>query len=291
MRKNLTAFIHRSISADSINPERTAMQFSEVPANPDYESVRGSRPINLALSALFSIPVAWALLYTPRSSGAVDPPAGYAIQLRDDPAMLKEPLFEVIPGAPGEAGGSNRRGNGAIDRILLETPNPPIPPGPPLPTVDLQTQSQTTPYITLKAVEKIQVDSRPLPPLEKALPIYPGGNGAFQGDGEGLGRGHGDGFGDGQGGGGLTVLKAPTLTYYSKRGDPPLTGNSVRVRLLVGADGIPTDARVIFGPAHIHEAARKVTLEWRFQVPKALKPKAPIPVFIEIRFKTTHQSI
>lgn len=260
------------------------MQFSELPANPDYESVRGSRLINLALSALLSVPLAWAFLHTPqgRRSG---PPASFPIQLRDDQAMLIEPLPEVISGAPGEAGGSNRKGNGSIDRSLLNTAKPSGPPRQPLPMADLQLQSQPTPVGALTAAEPIRVDSR-LPPLDKALPIHPGGNGVSQGDGEGFGGGTGDGIGNGHGGGGLTLLKASTVTYYSRRGEPPLTGQVVRIRLLVGAEGIPTDAQVMLGPTQVRELARMAALEWRFQVPKALKPRAPIPVFIEIRFKT-----
>jgi len=260
------------------------MQFSELPANPDYDALRGSRLINLSLSGLVSLPLALAFLHTPqgRPSG---PPASFPIQLRDDQAILNEPLPEVMTGKPGEVGGSNRKGNGSIDRSLLKAANPPEPPVPPLPTADLQSQSQPTPNATSTAIEQIRVDSR-LPPLDKALPIRPGGNGVSQGDGEGFGRGSGDGFGDGQGGGGLTLLRASTVTYRSNPGEPPLTGKVVRVRLLVGADGIPMEAHVIFGPAHTHEAARKAALEWRFQVPEALKSRAPIPAFIEIRFKT-----
>lgn len=261
------------------------MQVSEFPANPDYESVRGSRPINLALSALLSIPLAWAFLHTSQGRRQ-SPPVSFPIQLREDQGILNEPLPEVMPGAPGEAGGSNRKGNGSIDLSLLTTPNTPGTPQPPLPTTDLQAQSQPSPNPVPTATEQIRTDFR-LPPLDKALPIQPGGNGVSQGDGEGFGGGSGDGFGNGQGGGGLTLLKASTVTYRSNPGDPPLTGKVVRVRLLVGADGIPTEARVLFGPAHTHEAARKASLEWRFQVPEALKSKAPIPVFIEIRFKTT----
>lgn len=208
---------------------------------------------------------------------------GVSIRLREGQA----PEYAPSPDPrPGPAGGSSRLGTGNIDPGLMKLPclrvvrtPPPVLPDPL--AVDLpeakQAQAQDLPALPRELA------------LDKSLPLRLGGNGAFQGDGEGFGRGHGNGLGDGSGGGaqgGLRLLKSVGIVHQGQRGDSPLQGRTVKVRLWIGPDGVPIQAELLSGPPRVYEEVRQAALDWRFEVPAHLKARAPIPVLIDFRFKT-----
>lgn len=207
--------------------------------------------------------------------------------------LLREgraPRYEPAPEArPGPAGGSNRLGTGSIDPGLLKLPSPELirtpPPALPDPLA-----------VGLPETKRPLDFDRPALPsplvVDRSLPVRMGGNGAFAGDGEGFGRGHGNGVGDGSGGGaqgGIRLLKSVSIVHHGQRGDPPLQGQTVKVRLWIGADGIPLDAEVLSGPARVQGEVRQAALDWRFQVPAHLKAQAPLQVIIDFRFKTVRE--
>ncbi|WLT32103.1 hypothetical protein [Geothrix sp. PMB-07] len=192
-------------------------------------------------------------------------------------ASFEPPEFRPLPGpAPGPPGGSNRKGNDAIDARLLTLPALDVIEAPPtrvLPVVEPEFQPSAPPLI-----------------VDKSLPVVPGGNGVPRGDGLGFGRGHGDGVGNGTGQGGRGILKLVKSVAPDYSHDPalsPIDGQRVKVCLQVGKDGVPFDARVVSAAGYepSFPATLKVALAWRFQVPKGFASRAPFEVFVDFTYR------
>ncbi|MBI1754400.1 MAG: hypothetical protein HY014_18175 [Acidobacteria bacterium] len=187
------------------------------------------------------------------------------------------PEYRPAPGrAPGPAGGSNRKGNDAIDARLLT-----------LPALDVV---EVPPARVLEALEpEFQPLASPLT-IDKSLPVMAGGNGVPRGDGIGFGRGHGDGVGNGAGERGLGILKlitSVTPDYSSDSTLSPMNGQHVKVRLQVGKDGVPFAAMVVSAAGHepSYPAVLKAALAWRFLVPKGFAGRAPFEVFVNFTYR------
>ncbi|MCE1204661.1 MAG: energy transducer TonB [Holophagaceae bacterium] len=176
---------------------------------------------------------------------------------------------------PGPPGGSHRQGNVMIDVRLLSVPALEVVTAPPqrvLPVVDTE----------LRALEPPMV-------LDRSLPVGAHGNGVPRGDGHGFGRGHGDGVGNGTGMGGQGLLKLvkSVMPDYDRAAElAPIDGQSVKVRLRVGADGVPQEATLVSGHGRRESfpAILKAALRWRFMVPAGFADQAPFEVVVDFTY-------
>ncbi len=193
--------------------------------------------------------------------------------------MLKAfdpPRYAPDPGRlPGPAGGSHRKGDGAIDVRLLALPA-------------LEEIHQPPARILPILEPELRPLDAPLT-IDKSLPVRAGGNGVPRGDGAGFGRGHGDGVGDGSGQGDTALLKLirSVLPDYSQsKEEAPLDGQLVKVRVRVGADGVPIEAMPVSGNGRKGSlrAILRAAMQWRFEVPKGFASQAPFEVFVDFSY-------
>jgi len=68
------------------------------------------------------------------------------------------------------------------------------------------------------------------------------------------------------------------------------TGEAVRVRILIGEDGVPTQALFLSGPAYLRDKALKTAYEWRFEPlgPHGLKAPLPLTLTFQPRQSAAH---
>jgi hypothetical protein len=57
--------------------------------------------------------------------------------------------------------------------------------------------------------------------------------------------------------------------------------DTVRVQVLVGADGVPVSAHGVRGDRRNFGICEKAALQWRFLVPESLKARAPLAYYID----------
>lgn len=102
--------------------------------------------------------------------------------------------------------------------------------------------------------------------LNPALPLQEGGNGLARGTGRDSALGPG----------GLTrppqaadfkliPLRQVTVQHQLTPGEESAAKETLRVRILIGEDGVPTKATLVSGPEFLREKALKAALEWRFE--------------------------
>lgn len=113
--------------------------------------------------------------------------------------------------------------------------------------------------------------------LNPALPLQAGGNGLSAGTGREAYRGRGSRD---------SAVAAPDLRvvpihqvplfHQLRPGERPDLVQPTRVRILIGADGVPTQAQVLSGPAYLHDQAREAALGWRFEPLEPHGLKAPL---------------
>jgi len=101
--------------------------------------------------------------------------------------------------------------------------------------------------------------------LNPALPLQEGGNGLARGTGRD----------SAQGPGGLTrpakvldfkliPLRQVTVQHQLAPGEESAAKETLRVRILIGEDGVPTKATLVTSPEFLREKALKAALDWRF---------------------------
>lgn len=228
---------------------------------------RPARALPLALSSLLSGLVLTGLFYLQLGrAGQAFAGAGGAPVLRTASVLLSEllplppaPVEELSPGpkdppGPGQELGApglghlkdltgpgtglgipgvgNIHGNDAIDPDLLALPQSTDPNG---------------------------------IPADRSLPVRRGGNGLAKGTVRDVGAG------GGWGGGGRPIPDFKLVPIHREPAwsrlpatDPDLT-LPVRVRILVGADGIPFQAVAIAGPQRLYQECVDAALRWRFE--------------------------
>lgn len=175
-----------------------------------------------------------------------------------DPPGVKPPARNPVgPAGPGGAG--HRGGTGTLDPRLAAY------------TSILSQPSDAIDPETLGPSPKAErVDLS----LNPALPLQAGGNGLARGTGRDSALGSGG------------LIRPPkvldfkliptrqvTVQHQLAPGEESATRQPLRVRILIGEDGVPTQATVVSGPDFLHEKALKAALEWRFEplVPHGLR--------------------
>lgn len=163
---------------------------------------------------------------------------------------LRAPVRTPI-GPEGPGGKGHREGTGTLDprlaahTTILSKPSEAVDPG----------ELSASP-----TAERVSLSLNP------ALPLQEGGNG--------LARGTGRDSALGQGGLArppkaldfkLVPLRQVTVQHQLTHGEASVAKEPLRVRILIGEDGIPIQATVISGPDFLHEKALKAALEWRFE--------------------------
>lgn len=270
-------------SEDQLNNPADFLLWNEgPPSEPDYEhEIKAVHPkLSFVLTLVFCLSIAWVLKQWRIFNQIETVNTNHVLAMRIDLNLYSPPTFDPeVRSSPGPAGGSNKKGTGSIDPSLLSQNAVKVIFRPPefLPEVPLVD----------KANSIRDLDSTLLPasyPLDKSLPVQPGGNGAYKGDGKGFGRGHGDGVGGGLGGGGsnaLTLLKSvqPDFKHIGKAG--PREGELVKVELMINALGVPERAVPLSGRPILYPVVLQAALGWRFRVPPEYGHLAPFHVVIE----------
>jgi hypothetical protein len=188
--------------------------------------------------------------------------------LEPAPANVQAPARNLL-GPEGPVGEGHREGTKTLDPRLaahatvLSRPSDAVDPD------DLASAS---------TAERVNLSLNP------ALPSQAGGNGLAKGTGRDSALGSG---------GLLQPPKAmdfkliPTrqvpVSHQLARGEEAASGEMLRVRILIGEDGVPLQATLVSGPEFLREKAIKAALEWRFE---ALEPhglKAPLALVLIFR--------
>jgi hypothetical protein len=126
--------------------------------------------------------------------------------------------------------------------------------------------------------------------LNPALPLQAGGNGLARGTGRDAARGSGGllrppaavAMPDQR----LVPTRQVTIQHRLAPGESALV-TAVRVRILIGEDGVPLRATIVSGPAYLHAQALKAAYEWRFEPLGAHGLKAPLS--LTLTFHPTFQ--
>ena len=182
------------------------------------------------------------------------------------PAHLKEPVRNLA-GPEGPGGAGHREGTSTLDPRLA----------------GIQTSARSMP------TDAVDPDELSLSPraeriglsLNPALPLQAGGNGLARGTGRDAARGPG----------GLIrppvpvpvpdqklvpLRQVPIYHRLAPGEEGAATRQPVRVRILIGDDGVPFQATVVSGPALLHEEALRAAREWRFEPLGGHGLKAPV---------------
>jgi len=84
----------------------------------------------------------------------------------------------------------------------------------------------------------------------------------------------------------LKLVKSVSPDYGNASDLAPIDGQSVKVRLWVGADGVPSEATLVSGngrPETIH-VILQAALRWRFKVPDGFIDQAPFEVLVDFTY-------
>jgi hypothetical protein len=257
-------------------------------------SVHDLHPIQQAASARsHGIPILLSLGLTPLliyglSMSLISPSSLQAMQRAVDQAgrsvslLLHEPAAAAaiqppvrkLVGPQGPGGEGHREGTSTLDPRLAG-----------LPTSALS-----------KPTEAVDPDQLSLAPraepvdfsINPALPVQAGGNGLSRGTGRDAGLGKG----------GLMRPPVPVpvaspdfrlvathqvvVNHRMAQGEPT-NPQPVRVRILIGEDGIPFQATVVSGPEYLHAESLRAARAWRFEPPGAHGLKAPVDLVLTFR--------
>lgn len=223
--------------------------------------------LSLGLTALLAYGLTAGLFDAPTVLGPLGafPPVARTVAI-----LLTEPAPpRVGPDAPGGAG--HREGSGTLDpRLAAFTTATAMPSD----AIDPATLG------TLPTADRV------LLALNPALPLQASGNGLAPGTGRDPALGPGGRLRPGaavpapdfQ----LVPIRQVTLYHRLGPGEAAAARTPVRVRLAIGADGVPTRATVVSGPEFLRAAALKAALDWRFEplVPHGLE----VPTHLTLTF-------
>lgn len=266
-------------------------------------SVHDLHPIQRAASARsHGIPILLSLGLTPLliyglSISLISPASLRAMQRAVDQAgrsvslLLHEPVAAApavppsvrnLVGPQGPGGEGHREGTSTLDPRLA---------GLPAPALSKPTEAVDPDLLSLSPrAEPVDFSINP------ALPIQAGGNG--------LSRGTGRDAGLGKGGLIRPPARVPAPVSARAPGSSPdfrlvpmrqvvvnhrmSAGESsvpmpVRVRILIGEDGIPFQATVVSGPEYMHAESLQAALGWRFEPLRAHGLKAPVELVLIFR--------
>ena len=143
--------------------------------------------------------------------------------------------------------------------------------------------STRTPSMPVEAIDPDELSQDPkadraLLSLNPTLPLQAGGDGLSYGTGGDPARGPGGRSRppDHR----LVPIHQVKLFHRLTPREEAAVAEPVRIRLLIGEDGVPYQASVVSGPAFLRKEALKVALAWRFEPlrPHGLKPPVPVVV-------------
>lgn len=188
--------------------------------------------------------------------------------LEPAPADVKAPARSLL-GPEGPGGMGHREGTNTLDPRLAAY------------TSALSRPSDTVDPDELAAAPTAERMDLSLNP---ALPSQAGGNGLARGTGRDSALGSGGLLRPPQA---MDFKLVPTrqvpVSHQLVRGEEAAAREIVRVRILIGEDGVPIQAALVSGPEFLREKAIKAALEWRFE---ALGPhglKAPLALVLIFR--------
>ncbi len=191
---------------------------------------------------------------------------------------LPVPARNLI-GPEGPGGAGHRGGTSTLDpRLAVAT------------TTTLATPSDAIDPEELSQSPRADLVSLSLNP---ALPVQAGGNGLARGTGRDSARGPGG------------LLRPPAtvpvpdfrlvptrqpILIHTLPASVYATGEAVRVRILIGEDGVPTQVLFLSGPAYLRDKALKTASEWRFEPlgPHGLKAPLPLTLTFQPRQSAAH---
>lgn len=94
------------------------------------------------------------------------------------------------------------------------------------------------------------------------LPVEAGGNGVARGTGHDVARGQGSGPSFDHK---MVLVHEVRISHRLQRGESADPAIPVRVRVEIGADGVPLEARFVSGPLFLKTLAIDAALQWRFE--------------------------
>lgn len=235
--------------------------------------------LSLGLTGLLLYALSLSLFNGPRSldSRAMAWTATHTVAiLLAPPAELDRPAPAPLrkgPEAPGGAG--HRQGSDTQDPRLAAL---------------VATSSATPEAVDPASLTTLSTADKALLALNPTLPVQAGGNGLSRGTGRDAALGPGGRPGstapasaaappDHQ----LVPLRQATLRFRLSTGQNAAAKEAVRVRILIGNDGVPTSATAISGPAFLRAAAEKVAMEWRFEPLQPHGLRAPLALTLIFR--------
>lgn len=240
--------------------------------------LRAAPPRAHALPVLLSL-VLTPLMVLALSLGLIPPPealarAGSAALPRSVTLLLAEilppsgakPPVRKLVGPEGPGGAGHREGTSTIDPRLL--------------AIKANTLAQPSDAIDPEALSDSPRADPVFLSLNPALPIQAGGNGLARGTGRDAALGDGglmrpQAIPDFK----LVPIRQVPLHHRLTSGESARVGPT-RVRILIGEDGVPTQAVVLTGPPFLQEKARKAALEWRFEPLGPHGLRAPLPLIL-----------
>lgn len=228
---------------------------------------RPARALSLAISTLLSGLLLTGLFYLHlgRPGQSFAGPSGATV-FRTASVLLSEflplpppPIAELSPVPKGPQGPGQELGAPGLGHLKDQTG---LGTGIGLPGVgDLQGNDAIDPDLLALPVT---ADPNGIP-ANRSLPVRPGGNGLAKGTGRDMGAG------GGLGGGGRPIPDFKLVPIHREPAwsrlpatDPDLT-LPVRVRILIGADGVPFQAVAIAGPERLYQECVAAALRWRFE--------------------------
>lgn len=78
----------------------------------------------------------------------------------------------------------------------------------------------------------------------------------------------------------LVATRQVTAHHRLAAGQAAASREPVKVRILIGEDGVPIQATVVSGPAYLHAEALEAAREWRFEPLGPHGLKAPVPLVL-----------
>jgi hypothetical protein len=226
--------------------------------------------LSLGLTALLILGLSESRLYqTPDTGGQRPLEARRSITfslLEATPSPGRTTPVQKLVGPPGPGGAGHREGTDQRDPM----------------------SSATRTSLLTRPSEAVDPDAMGLAPLAERMDLSLNPTLAVQAEGNGLARGTGRDAA--QGAGGLirppVPVKVLDLQLIPTRqvkvmhqlipGEDATTREPVRVRILIGDDGVPFQASILSGPGFLHEEALKAAREWRFEPLRAHGLKAPL---------------
>jgi hypothetical protein len=205
---------------------------------------------SLAMTSLFILGLNWGLFDSPEQSATPPLPSAHTsvrILLTDAATPNREYL-----GLPHRLHGGIR-GAGHPDGTSTRDP---------LLTQRTKVETLSSDDFDPSQIHTLPTVDRSLQLFNPNLPIEAGGNGIAHGTGHDVARGAGSGpVFDHK----IVLIHEARIFHRLQRGESADPTIPVRVRVKIGADGVPLEAMFVSGPLFLKTLAIDAALQWRFE--------------------------